>query len=546
MGKQVFLELTTEENLKKLNIDPRLVDSFKRVMSKIQVYFDSHGYSDKIDFETIVNDYLLPKETIDRDAIRHSAEFIKELNDARETQKQLEAIVSITLEPIEEEIFLDEYINKNYDVGLCFKVDSKENDAMHNGIYKDNMKTIEIRESVLSSTSLDRVLCHEFMHFLTMCGKEKLGSVEQTMTPATYEPLTEMLACDVLGIQPDSYKSYRELIEYVNLLVGVDNYDLFIQRQLDPKYEAVSFVFEDAQNIMDKHRFSRVSRDMEESELDDLIFSATTHLLYKDYESVEELSDDMVKIYSSSRVYSNLDGFEKLQDGIVDLYLSEHQITNPDAKSKIMQLIRVKNERRVMNGMNCIPLIINGDSYLFDEDGNLYLKRLNTTFKYDKQGMLISYQIVDGVLRLYTESGTYNCDLKNVDFKALGNNLANQQEMLEREINTLMRGESMNRPYINPETVSTVVARDTGAKSEVMEPIQSKSQLRRPHIKKETMYMLQGKIKSFELDTKKKQLLAQKEMVQQMMANQQMIANQQAVAGVAVEEEEEHDMGMSM
>ena len=90
MGKQVFLELTTEENLKKLNIDPRLVDSFKRVMSKIQVYFDSHGYSDKIDFETIVNDYLLSKETIDRDAIRHSAEFIKELNDARETQKQLE------------------------------------------------------------------------------------------------------------------------------------------------------------------------------------------------------------------------------------------------------------------------------------------------------------------------------------------------------------------------------------------------------------------------------------------------------------------------
>ncbi|NLD78924.1 MAG: hypothetical protein GX641_01125 [Mollicutes bacterium] len=370
--------------------------------------------------------------------------------------------------------------------------------------------------------------------------KEKLGSVEQTMTPAVYEPLTEMLACDVLGIQPDSYKSFRELIEYVNVLVGVDNYDFFIQRQLDPKYEAVSFVFEDAQNIMDKHKFSRASRDMEESELDDLIFSATTHLLFKDYESVEELTDDMVKIYSLSRVYSNLDGFEKLQDGIVDLYLSEHQITNTDAKSKIMQLIRVKNERRVINGMNCIPLNINGDSYLFDEDGNLYLKRLNTTFKYEKQGMLISYQIVDGVLRLYTETGTYNCDLKNIDFKALDNNLASQQEMLEREINTLMRGVSMNRPYINPNTVSNVVARDTGAKAEVMEPIQATPKLRRPHIKQETMSMLQEKIKSFELDTKKKQLLAQKDMVQQMMANQQ------AVASIGIEDEEEQDMGMSM
>lgn len=47
MGKQVFLELTTEENLRKLNIDPRLVDSFKRVMTKVQQYFDSYGYSDK-------------------------------------------------------------------------------------------------------------------------------------------------------------------------------------------------------------------------------------------------------------------------------------------------------------------------------------------------------------------------------------------------------------------------------------------------------------------------------------------------------------------
>ena len=104
----------------------------------------------------------------------------------------------------------------------------------------------------------------------------------------------------------------------------------------------------------------------------------------------------------------------------------------------------------------------------------------------------------------------------------------------------------MNRPYINPDTVSTVVARDTGAKAEVMEPIQSKPKLRRPHIKKETMSMLQGKIKSFELDTKKKQLLAQKEMVQQMMTNQQMMANQQAVASIGIEDEEEQNMGMSM
>lgn len=540
MGKQVFLELTTEENLKRLNIDPRLVDSFKRVVPKVQEYFDSHGYSEKVDFETIINDYLLPKEIVDREAVRRSPEFIKVLNDAREKQKQLEAISVIKIDPIEEETFLDEYIKKNYDVGLSFVVDSDEKDIMHNGIYKDNLKTIEIRKSILSSTRLDEVLCHEFMHFLTMCGKEKLGSVEQTMPPAIYEPLTEMLASDVLGIQPDSYKTYRELMGYVNSLCGVEGFEYFIQRKLDPKYKEMEAVFKDAQNIFDKHRFSVVSHDMDEKELNNLIFSATTELLYKDYENIEELTDDLVKIYSAPQLYSNLEGYEKLQEGVVDMYLSDHKITNPDVKEKIMQLVKVKNERRVMGDMNCINLNIDGDTYLFDENNNLYLKRLNTTFKQEKQGMLISYEVVDGELKLYTKTGTDRYDLKNIDFKALGNNLAIRQEVLERQINTLMKGDTMNRPYINSDTVSAVVARDTGAKAEVLEPIQLKPELRRPHIKQETMSMLQGKIKLFELNTKKNQLLAQKEMVQQMMANQQ------AVASVGVEEEEEQGMGMSM
>ena len=540
MGKQVFLELTTEENLRKLNIDPRLVDSFKRVMAKVQQYFDSHGYSDKIDFETIVNDYLLPKETVDREAIRHSEEFIKELNDARENQKQLEAIVSITLDPIEEEKFLDEYIKRNYNIGLSFEVESKEKVEMHSGIYKDKLKTIGIKESALISDRLDQILCHEFVHFLTMCGKEKFGSVEETMKPATYEPLTEMLSSDIFGVKPEGYYSYCELMQYLNLLAGVDNYDYFIQRQPDSKYEAVDFVLEDAQNVMDKHRFSQTYGIMDESELNLLVYSATTQFLFKDYESVEQLTDDMIKIYSAPQMYSNLESLESLQDGVVDMYLSENKITNPDIKAKIMQLIKVKNERRLLNGINGVNINIEDESYVLDENGNLYLKRLNDLFKLAPSGTLISYTVDNGILRIYTETGTYNCDLKNVDFKALGNNLASQQVMLEREINTLMRGTSMNRPYINSDTVSTVVARDTGAIAEVMEPIQSRPQLKRPHIKRETMSMLQGKIKSFELDTKKKQLLAQKEMVQQMMANQQAMTN------TAIEEEEKHDMGMSM
>ena len=521
MRKQVFLELTKEENLKKLNIDPRLVDSFKRVMIKIQQYFDSHGYSEKVDFETIINDYLLPREVVDREAIRRSTEFIRELNAAKEKQKQLEEIVTITINPLEEDEFLDEYIKKNYAVGLSIKVDSKEKFVAHAGIYKNTVNAIEIRESVLSSTWLDNVLCHEFIHFLTICGQEKFGSVKQTMMCAIYEPLTEMLASDVFGINPTSYENYCDFMKYVNLLCGVDGFECFVQRKLDPKYEEMKAVFENAQEIYDKHGYSILYGTMEVDELNYLVFSATSQLLFRDYESVEDLTDNLVNIYSAPQLFTNLEALESLLNDIVDMYLLENNITNPNVKINIIQLIKIKNERRLLKGINGIEINIENENYVLDENGNLYLKRLNELFKLTPSGTLISYTVDNGVLNLYTETGTYKCDLKGVDFKALENNLTLQQEMLERQIDTIMKKETKSRPYINSDTVSTDIARDTGSKVEVLEPVQSELKLRRPYIKKETMPLLQGRIKKAELELKKKQLLAQKEIVQKSIVNEQ-------------------------
>jgi hypothetical protein len=39
-----FLYFVDDSVLSKIDIDPRLVDSFKRVLSRIQVYFNSNGY----------------------------------------------------------------------------------------------------------------------------------------------------------------------------------------------------------------------------------------------------------------------------------------------------------------------------------------------------------------------------------------------------------------------------------------------------------------------------------------------------------------------
>ena len=51
MEDKSFINLLTEENLAKINIDSRLVDSFKRVMKKMQVYFNSNGYTSERDYQ---------------------------------------------------------------------------------------------------------------------------------------------------------------------------------------------------------------------------------------------------------------------------------------------------------------------------------------------------------------------------------------------------------------------------------------------------------------------------------------------------------------
>ena len=52
------------------------------------------------------------------------------------------------------------------------------------------------------------------------------------MTPAIYEPLTEMLASDIIRVKPDGYARYCEFMKYINLLVDVDNYEYFIKDNL--------------------------------------------------------------------------------------------------------------------------------------------------------------------------------------------------------------------------------------------------------------------------------------------------------------------------
>ena len=51
MNESHFTNLMKDEKFSRINIDSRLVDSFKRVLEKLQTYFDANGYTSQRDYE---------------------------------------------------------------------------------------------------------------------------------------------------------------------------------------------------------------------------------------------------------------------------------------------------------------------------------------------------------------------------------------------------------------------------------------------------------------------------------------------------------------
>ena len=63
MDDKSFVSLLNEDILEKINIDAELIESFKRVIRKIQEYFNSNGYTLERDYGKFFNDYLINSDT---------------------------------------------------------------------------------------------------------------------------------------------------------------------------------------------------------------------------------------------------------------------------------------------------------------------------------------------------------------------------------------------------------------------------------------------------------------------------------------------------
>lgn len=187
MEDKSFINLLTEENLAKINIDPRLVDSFKRVMKKMQVYFNSNGYTSERDYQTFFNEYLLNPDNT------------KNLS-----------------------LFLNDEPSK---IGA-------------GGFYTSDGKRICIDESnSRKDENLDSTLCHEFIHFLVMRGiiNEQYADPQIRFGGFINEALTEMLNRQMYP-NSGAYEPQVSMMQFANLLSNnVNNYSMFLRGNIDAK-----------------------------------------------------------------------------------------------------------------------------------------------------------------------------------------------------------------------------------------------------------------------------------------------------------------------
>lgn len=188
MEDKSFTNLLTEENLAKINIDPRLVDSFKRITDRLQTYFNANGYTSQRDYKKFFEEYLL-----------------------KDMDSKLRIIVS----------------NEPSKMGVS-------------GFYRHDhgVQEIHIDETYLNNEEiLDSIFCHEFIHFLVMRQLDAVEYSDPEIKNGGFinEALTEMLNQQIYP-NSNSYQPQVDMLKFANLLTGnVNNYSYFLRGKVDCK-----------------------------------------------------------------------------------------------------------------------------------------------------------------------------------------------------------------------------------------------------------------------------------------------------------------------
>lgn len=330
MEDKSFIFFTQDEIINKINIDPRLVDSFKRVMNKIQVYFNANGYTNDRNYKEFLQKYLIDSGNNN---------------------------LTLCIGPIE--------------------------DNRIGGYYQFSANRIMINETHLEMQNdrLDSTLCHEFIHFLVHCGLTRENSDPEIFNSGFIdESYTEMLTQQMYP-NSNSYDAHVAMQKYFNLVNGiVNNYHSFLKGGrtlgIDPhkqnNYSRAVYLFHqnfkqkgyiDLKEAKSNQNFINAQRAIIDS-----ITKSTKNITYDDYISIIEkilsrlVSDDE---YIKNSIY-NLDTVL-----IKSLKINNKKIEE-FLKMKLVEVRKLVIDSKKYKGKNVFEFELAGRKLAVDENLNFY------------------------------------------------------------------------------------------------------------------------------------------------------------------------------
>lgn len=328
MEDNSFLYFTSPEVLSKIDIDPRLEDSFKRVMNKLQEYFNANGYTSQRNYKEYLEKYLLDSG---KDNLR---------------------------------IYINEIANKN--VG---------------GFYNRGKSEICINENILLGVKerIDSTLCHEFIHFLVTHELVE-GKSEPDIFRGGFidESLTEMLTQQMYPTS-NAYDAQVAMQKFANLVSGKENnFSRFLQGFVDARYSSQDWEnYRKTANLFQSDFIKAGYINLLEAQNNPNFIKTQRYLIslfLRPYNSktIEEYIEAINKLIDrpvKDNVYVNENVIAKMDSKMI----SDMRLNNPEIIAFMQKkLIELRQQILELKNAKGYEIEIAGRKIYIDENHNLY------------------------------------------------------------------------------------------------------------------------------------------------------------------------------
>lgn len=390
MEDRSFINLCRDDMIARLDIDPRIVDVFKNVMKKMQAYFNANGYTSERDYGKFFETYLL--------------------------DKKFRIAFETTLNPI---------------VG---------------GFYSQSKNKIVINEKRINSNSsyIEKILCHEFIHFLVHGLKKDSDKVYDKVGAFIDEALTDSLACQMYHIS-SGYVSQVSMLEFANILSGnFNNYSTFLKGGVDARYCSSDWLnFENESN--------RYQKDFDDAGVIDLVDAIHN----RNYINAQRCLINLFILKNNKNLNINdyCSAIEMLESrpapdrnyiSNVIMQLDDKLINNLGVKEPIMRntlLGKLEELRQLIYIKLCKNFFeYKGKKYYIDGNDHLFRVPCSQTTYYGNG--IIQYRTADGIIEVNKS------DIKPIDMNAVNKSIKDISRLFTNYINNdlirLSQAKSLN------------------------------------------------------------------------------------------------------